>query len=295
MPSPTPLVAEAATWKLDQPWSRAVVLEDGGQLLVFSGLDAAKRSLARVVRVDPGTGRLTAAPKLPRVVHDAAGTRLGTVALLLGGGEQETGFDIVTAVTGPRAGSDIGHLPQPRSDLAAVTVDSTAFVIGGYDGKNLLAAVLATDDGVAFAAVGQLDPAVRYPAVVAAGGMVYVFGGKTAVGQADAIQRFDPATGTVRTVGHLPTPIGHAMAFVLGGRIYLAGGRVGNGDSDSANQVSADLWSFDPARGTVDRAGMLPYPVADAGVAVVGDRAYLVGGETNGADAATSSVIVLHR
>ncbi len=184
-----------------------------------------------------------------------------------------------------------------RSFLAAsmVAVGSTAFVIGGYDGKNLLAAVLATDDGVAVATVGQLDPAVRYPAVVAAGGMVYVFGGKTAVGQTDAIQRFDPATGTVRTVGHLPTPIGHAMAFVLGGTIYLAGGRAGNGDSDSANQVSVDPWVFDPARSTVDHAAMLPYPVADAGVAVVGDRAYLVGGETNSADAATSSVIVLHR
>jgi hypothetical protein len=292
---PPPLVAALAAWKLDQPWSRAVVLDDNGQLLVFSGLDAAKRSLSRVVRINPGTGQLTAGPKLPRVVHDAAGTMLGTVALLIGGGEQETGYDNVTAVTGPRTGSDIGRLPQPRSDLAAIAVGSTAYVIGGYDGKNLLAAVLATDDGAAFATVGQLDPAVRYPAVASTGGILYVFGGKVAVGQTDAIQRFDPATGTLRIVGHLPMPTGHAMAFVLGGTVYVAGGRVGNGDSDSANRVSADVWAFDPSSGKVDLAGMLPYPVADAGVAVVGDQAYIVGGETNSADAATSSVIVLHR
>jgi hypothetical protein len=288
-----PLTATTASWKLDKAWSRAVVLDDGGQLLAFSGLDAGKHSLSRVVRVDPATGKLTEAPKLPRLLHDAAGTMLGGNAILIGGGEQESGYANVTAVTGPKAGSDLGKLPEARSDLAAITVGDTAYVVGGYDGTNFPPAILATTDGVAFKAVGRLDPPVRYPALATAGGQVFVFGGKTAAGQTDAIQRLDPANGAVSTVGRFPAPLGHAVAFTLDGHIYVAGGRVGTSTSDSGNKVSNQIWSFDPATGAVTPAGTLPYAVADAGAAVVGDRAYILGGETDGADTATNKVIVL--
>lgn len=288
-----PLTATTAEWKLDQAWSRAVVLDDHGQLLVYSGLDAAKRSLSRVTRLDPTTGHPTDAAKLPKVLHDAAGTSLGEAVLLFGGGEQEAGVRDITAVTGAQAGKVIGHLPEARSDLAAFTLNNTAYIIGGYDGTTLPTAVLATTDGVTLTKVGDLNPGVRYPAVAAADGRIYVFGGKTASGQTDAIQMCDPATHTITTIGHFPAPIGHAVAFTLGGTIYVAGGRVSNASSDSGNNISSQVWSFDPAGATVTPAGTLPYGVADTGAATIGPNAYIVGGE-NQSDAALATVTVLH-
>jgi N-acetylneuraminic acid mutarotase len=174
-------------------------------------------------------------------------------------------------------------------------VNGTTYVVGGYDGTALPASVLSTTDGQSFRPVGQLNPPVRYPAVAARDGAVFVFGGKTATGQTDAIQRIDPTAGTVTTVGHLPTPIGHAVAFVLGDTIYVAGGRAGDATSDAAAEVSATIWAFDPATGTVQSCGTLPYPIADTGVTVVADHAYFLGGETDGADTAVATVIDVHR
>jgi hypothetical protein len=293
---PTPsvsaaVVATTASWGLDEPWSRAVVVADGGTLVVYSGLDAAKRSLNRVVRIDPAIGHQTAQPPLPRVLHDAAGTTLAGSIVLIGGGEQETGSREITAVTGLHAGKDLGRLPEPRSDLAAATIGDTAYIVGGYDGKSLAAAVLATTDGTTVTAVGNLNPAVRYPAVAATNAGLWVFGGKTADGQTDAIQRVDPVAKTVSTVGHLPTPIGHAVAFTLNGTIYLAGGRAGGASTDAGNTVTNEIWAFDPAAGAVRPAGALPYAVADAGVAVIADHAYIVGGEKDANDTPVSTVI----
>ena len=174
-----------------------MVLDDNGQLLVFSGLDSAKHSLSRVVRIDPTSGHLTEAPKLPRVLHDAAGTMLNATALLMGGGEQESGYDHVTAVTGAQAGKDLGHLPQPRSDLAAITAGDTAYVIGGYDGKNLPATVLATTDGGATwttTGVAQLSdtiPTLYGTASATDGSTIVVTGG--AVGYQDDANKAPPA------------------------------------------------------------------------------------------------------
>jgi N-acetylneuraminic acid mutarotase len=290
-----PLVAATASWRLDRAWSRAIVLNDHDTLLVYSGLDAAKRSLSRVVRIDSGTGKLEDLPKLPRVLHDAAGALLTGNALLVGGGEQESGTRAVTAVTGPGAPKDLGQLPQPRSDVAATTVGDTVYVVGGYDGTRLTPTVLASADGRSFTSVGDLPTPVRYPAVITSGdGQIYVFGGKTATGQTDDIQRIDPHANTITTVAHLPTPLGHAVAFMLGGQIYIAGGRAGTSTTDTGNTVSDQILAFDPTTLTIRPAGTLPYPVADTGAAVVGAHAYIVGGERDGNDTAVATVIDVH-
>ena len=132
----------------------------------------------------------------------------------------------------------VGKLPTPRSDLAVATVGSgrstTAYVVGGYDGTTYQPAVLATTDGTRFTTVGQLTVPVRYPAVVAQGGLIYAFGGQTAspgaaAAATDAIQVVDPATHRSKVVAHLPQALYGAAAFVIDGTIYVAGGQVPNG------------------------------------------------------------------
>jgi len=287
-----PLTAAYTSWKLNAAWARAVALEDHGQLLVYSGLDSALRSLNKVVSIDPATGKETPAGKIPHIVHDAAGARAGDVAVLIGGGEQDTGSNEVVAITGPRAGQIIGHLPEPRSDVTGASVQGTAYVVGGYDGKTYTPAVLASSDGLTFSPVANLTPAVRYAAVVVKDTKIYIFGGKLPTGQTDDIQELDTQNHELRVVGHLPTPLGHAFGFLLNGSIYVAGGRTGMGDTTATTPASTAIWRFDPVTDQVTPAGTLPGGVADGGVAVVADKAYLVGGENN-AGTPLNTVIVL--
>jgi DNA-binding beta-propeller fold protein YncE len=114
--------------------------------------------------------------------------------------------------------------------------------------------------------------------VAAAASAIWVFGGESASGATDAIQRIDPAAGRATVVGHLPEPLQGAAGLTLGGLIYVAGGA-------AAGTTSRTVYRFDPATSSVTAAGELPVPVAYAGAAVWGAGeagggvGYLIGGE----------------
>ncbi len=143
-------------------------------------------------------------------------------------------------------------------------------MVGGYDGTTLNPEVLATADGVHFRVAARLPVPVRYAATAAAGGLIWVFGGQTAVGPTDVIQRVDPATGAAAVVGHLPHPAAGAAAITLGGQIYVADGATAAGTSRTVRR-------FDLATSQVTAEGQLPVPVVYAVVA--GGAGYLIGGE----------------
>ncbi len=273
-PSAGPPRAEVVGWHLPQPLSREVVLASGGHLLVLGGLTGAG-STAQVVDVDPASGTVHVVGRLASAVHDAAGALIGGEPDVFGGGASAT-VDTVQSFRAGQAGRVVGHLPQPRSDLVAATVGGATYVLAGYTGSTSLAAALRTTDGTTFTQVATLPVPVRYPAVAASGGRIYLFGGEHAGSVTDAVQEVDPAAGSARVVGRLPVPLAHAAAAVRSdGTVVLAGGR-------SGGSVRDQVLVYDPATGRTTQAGRLPYPVADAGVAVVSGTLWLVGGETPG-------------
>jgi outer membrane protein assembly factor BamB len=142
--------------------------------------------------------------------------------------------------------------------------------------------VLATTNGTSFRTVARLAQPVRYPAVAALDGKLYVFGGEWNNVASKAIQVIDTATGAEQT-STLPEARTQASAFTLGGAIYLTGGLVGSAPS-------ADILRFDPRTQRFTAMGSLPNPVADAASAVADGVAYLVGGESN---APMSGIVVL--
>jgi N-acetylneuraminic acid mutarotase len=152
-----------------------------------------------------------------------------------------------------------------------------SFVVGGYDGTRVaLPEVLSSLHGRRWKVVASLPVPVRYPATVAAGGVIWVFGGERAGVMVDVVQRIDPKTGTARVVAHLPTPLGHSSATRLGGRLLVAGGRT------SADGLTSKMWWYRPGHGFTP-AGRLPTPLADAAVVNQDARtSYLIGGETPG-------------
>ena len=283
------VTATVAGWHLPAGVSRAVVCTEGTNLLVLGGLATGDTSTDSVWTVDPAAGTTRRSGSLARAVHDAGGSCTSGGALVFGGGAAST---VATVQQWSPAGTRlVGQLPQVRSDLAAAALGGRTYVVGGYDGTDMTAAILATSDGGSFSVVGELPVPVRYPAVAAAAGSIWVIGGQLGTaesssvgGQTDAIQRFDPATGRTVVVGHLPDQMAHATALDLGGLLLVLGGRVGTTASDR-------IWAIDTRTGAVRSAGVLPGAVSDAGAAVVGGTGWLVGGELSGPTAPLDTVV----
>ena len=277
-------------WQLAAPISREVVLPaPTNQLLIAGGLDSAGASVPGIFTLGTSNGRLTLVGDLSVPTHDAAGVVIGRQALVFGGG-----------TTGPSSTAQrfevsgtvepSGSLPAARADAAAATIGGTAFVVGGYDGPELDAEVLATTDGLHYANVARLAVAVRYPAVATLDGKIYVFGGQASNGEpVRDVQAVDPGSHKVLIVGQLPVPLSGAVAVDLGGTVYLAGGDSPAGPS---LRPTASIYAFDVRSHSFLRAGSLPVAVSNAGAAVLGQNAWIVGGEVAGSTP-TATVQVL--
>jgi N-acetylneuraminic acid mutarotase len=289
--TPAPRLRVTVAGALPHGLSRTVAVAERGEIVLLGGLVAGDTTTSAVLLFDPATGRTTTAGRLATAVHDASGAALQRRAFVFGGGAATSVAD-VQAWRGS-TGAVAGRLSRGRSDSGAAVVGPTAFVVGGFDGTGMVKAIEATDDGVHVHTAGTLALGVRYPAVAAAGGAVWIIGGQLATtestrsgGQTDDIQRFDPATGHTTVAGHLPAPLGHATAFTLDGVVYIAGGR-------SGTHAVRTMWRLDPSTGRVTLAGMLPVGSSDMAAAVIGGAAWLVGGETTGPAAPVRTLLTV--
>lgn len=286
---------------LPSPLSREAAYPVGrGDLLLVGGLTPADTSSSIVTVLDTATGTVSSVGSLAVPTHDAGGARNGRSALLFGGGQATSvatveAFPLSRATIAPSAAGQtrarvVGALPGPRSDDVAVAMGGIDYVVGGYNGTVGTPGVLATTNGRTFRTVATLPVPVRYPAVAAFEGRVYVFGGEAVTGpQAGQpvpdVQVVDPARHSARVAGYLKHPLEGAAAAVLGGHIYLAGGNSGLAPGAAAATTTvtvSTVWRFDPQRATTTVVAQLPVPVSNAGLAVTGTTAWLVGGETNG-------------
>ena len=274
-PAPTHLVVHETRVRLPFPVAREALVPLGrGRYLSAGGLVAGDSSTDQAFVLDTHALTTAAAPAMQVPVHDTAGVLLGGRPLVVGGGNS-TEQDVVQARVGT-GWQVIGHLPQPRSDLSVAVLGSRVLALGGYDGSTTaMPQILASVDGRRWRPIGTLPVPVRYAAVAVAQGHVWLFGGERAGVEQRAVQEVD-AAGHARVVARLPVPLGHGAAIPIGGRILLAGGRLG------PDQPTDRMWWFDPHTRRFTPAGHLPVPLADAAVALDGDRAWLVGGETPG-------------
>ncbi len=268
---PVRLMISRSGLTLPAPISGEAVASQPSGLLLIGGLDSGDVSTSSVLRIDSASGTSSPAGSLSQPLHDAAATALGGRVLLFGGGSATTVDDVQRLVPG-RTAQVVGHLPQTRSDLSALTVGDSAVVLGGYDGAAPVSAVLETRDGRSFRTVADLPVPVRYASVTARGTKVYVLGGELADGTDSAdVQVVDLSTGNATVAGHLPAGLSHSSAIDLMGRTYLLGGRL---DGQTTDQVLR----FEPSRVRAVRAGRLPEPVQNAAAGVLGEAGYLVGG-----------------
>ena len=265
--------------------------------------------------------------QLPAPVTGVTATPHGATILITGGTAGPAGppasallLNPVTGRTRPApSGERAGPAPAglTASGAVAVTAGSTTYLVGGtgqpgtgQPGRGqpgsgqprtgqpgTVRAVTATGS---IRVVARLPVPVSDPAAAIAGGQIWVFGGETARGPVNVIQRVSLDGRGASIVGSLPGPSAGASAFALQGVIFVAGGYLpspgrlsalypsllaGGGRADppgvltaAPRSTSGQVLRFDPASGTVSVAADLPMPVARAGVAVIGSTAYLVGG-----------------
>jgi outer membrane protein assembly factor BamB len=314
-------------WHLAHPLSREVaVTGSGGRLIVLGGMVAGGASASGIyaLRTTTGAERQIGALRVP--LHDAAVSVSGGRVLVLGGGSPTTVATVQSfAAAAPSrsrgaVAATAGSLPAPRSDAVAVTIGATTYLVGGYDGTRPDAPVLATVGGRTFRPVTVLPVPVRYPAVAALGGRIFIFGGQAITGPqagapVDAIQAVDPARHSAAVIGHLPEPLAGAAAVTVGGELFVAGGEspvaqrlipglgttqlgpgetsAGTGGEASASPTStvSAIWAFDPATRQLLAAGHLQVPVSHAAIAVAGSTAWIVGGESSGALVASVQIL----
>ena len=156
------------------------------------GLEAEGGSAQGVFAVSLANGTATQVGALAAPLHDSAAVVISGKGYVFGGG---TPAATKTAERLPSLGALHGNqieskavanrlspLPQPRADDSALTIGSTAYVVGGYDGSVGDAAVLATTDGRHYATITDLPVPVRYAASVAWHNDIYVFGGDATSG-----------------------------------------------------------------------------------------------------------------
>ena len=285
------VTARIAAFRLPATLSRAVAYPAGTHLLVATGLHDGARSTNAVLDIDVAGQRVTVAGRLPEAVHDAAGALLGGIPTTFGGGAASEVATIQQYVPAQRTARTAGALPVPTSDAVAASTTAGVVVAGGYDGSRTLPQVLLLTASDRIRTLSPLPVPVRYPAVAVTGSgsgeRVLLFGGESGGVATTAVQEIDPASGSVRVVAHLPTARTQAMGVSLDGTVFVAGGAAAG---TSGARVFDDVLRYDPAAHTFSNAGRLPYPTSDAAVAVLGERGYLVGGET---PARTDRTIVL--
>jgi len=309
-----------ATWQLAAPIAGDLVLPGPGtELTVLGGATIGGAPAQGVFALDTSTGTLVHVGNLTTALDDASGAVIGGQDVVFGGsspGALSTVQSLVQAgLSGAGAGAGAGarsvasavplaNLPHSRTESAVATIGTTSYLVGGDDDTSALATVLSTTDGKTFRSVAALVKPVRFGAVAAFGDKIYVFGGEgLAQGHAttpvDTIQIVDPKDHRSRVVGHFPEPLSGASAVTVDGEVLILGGITqtgsvqGTGTSHPSGSHSSSpggyststvgsIWLFDPATDRVSQAGALPEPVSQAGVAVAGSTAWVIGGLTNG-------------
>lgn len=291
-------------WQLSSPLSRSVVepTANPNQLIIAGGLTGSGTTTATIQTLDVSSGSSTSVGSLPTPTHDASGAVIGGSFYTFGGGSTNS-IANVQQFSANGSSQAVSNLPSLRSDSQSVTVGGKVYIIGGYTGTSPDPSILSTTNGVQFQTTVSLPIPVRYPAVAALGNTIYIFGGELASGSGagnptSAVQVFNTKNDTIATASwKLPSPLEGAMAVTIGNQIYLAGGQSSRPESIQLGvgttqvkgiQVASQslthntIYAVDTASGQFLNAGTLQVPISNAGVAVIGNTAWLVGGEYNG-------------
>ncbi len=156
---------------------------------------------------------------------------------------------------------EVAELPAPVQDAAVAVIGDRAYAFGGLDSGGGSTTAVSVVRGSSVRSAGRLPLAIHDAAAAPGGrGRLVVLGGGQVASYA-GIAAFDPATGGVRIVGRLPTPLSDLSVATVGGTTYAVGGFTGAAWSDGIVSVDG---------GQARRVARLPIGLRYAAVAALG-------------------------
>lgn len=167
-------------------------------------------------------------------------------------------------------------MPRPRSELGAVAIDGTIFVVGGFGGGAMLDCYHAASG--TWNTGADLPVGVHHAGVAVLDGIVYVAGGYSDNGATDEVWAYDPATDAWEARAPLPEARGALGLAVLDNQIYAVGGA----EEHLGGPVSGDVTAYDPATNTWEERAPLPTPREHLAVAAGEGQIFAAGGRANG-------------
>ncbi len=234
---------------------------------------------------------------LPQPRSDATAASIGTTTYVIGGYDGSSPDPEVLATSNGHVFTDVANLVVPVRYPAVAPLGGRLYVFGGQ-------AISGAMAGQPVNAIQMVDPAHHRVSIVGRmpeplmaataavlGGHVYLMGGDSTTPQVTTpgvgVTQFGTSTSStnpgVGASGALPDAYS-VPSDRRGHAILLA-------SASPALSTSSTIWAFDPAARRLLVAGRLQVPVSNAGVAVIGSRAWLVGGETNGNETSAVQMI----
>jgi hypothetical protein len=284
--SPVPLTY-APSDELQEPVAAASAAPIPGEdaVTLLGGLDAGGTATASIATVSTGVAKPVG--ELPVSLYGTAavtikkteylfGGREGTITTKGASGDIELGILAYPAAQANARVTEIAHLPQKNYGLSAAATATTAYIVGGDNGTQTLATILAWTPGPGTAKqVGSLPAGLRYAAVTAVGSDLVIAGGLLSdLKPSSRIFVFDTKTDKLRTLGHeLPHALYAGCAATLGKLAYILGGTTAGGSQADT------IYSVDPVSGTVANAGTMGVARSEAACATTASGTiYIAGG-----------------
>lgn len=267
------------------PYDRAeiAVATVNGKIYVISGQSRGVDANKFTQEYDPATGTWRELALMPAVASHAGAAVLNGKIFVVGGfvanvhmGAVNRAFEFDPATDRWRA---LAPLASPRGAPGVVALNGKIHAIGGrdLDRKTVTTHEIYDPAANTWSMAAPLPVARDHLGIAVLNGRIHVFGGRldATVDNTTRHDVYDPATSSWSTAAALLTARSAGVAFVLGGRIVYAGGECK--DSKSSTTFSeteiydprADRWTALPA---------LPEGRHAAAGVVIGDQAYLIGG-----------------
>lgn len=165
---------------------------------------------------------------------------------------------------------------KPFTGAAAINF-GPIFVIGGWDGQNVLASTLRYDPlADSWRELPNKPTAVRDIQAVVLGGKIFVPGGLIAEGQvSDVLEIFDPQSEEWSTGQALPEPRSAYSLAVFEGRLYLFGGWDGK-------EYRSEVFRFDPNANSWELLTLMPTERAFSCAAISPEgEVFVIGGQNS--------------
>ena len=173
-----------------------------------------------------------------------------------------------------------------RDQFAAVVIDNQIYVFGGEgqgpwpDNENLSSTERydpPTDVWAPLADNPHTPDGVQEAAGAAVNGKFYVIGEK----DGNLVEEYDPQTNQWTTKAPKPTGVSHAVCAVYNDEIFVFGGILRFAPPRERDVYTNVIEAYKPATDTWRVVTRMPVTVVRPAVAIVGDKAYVLGGLTS--------------